>query len=40
MTRRWTLLVIVAVVACLSGGWLLQRRIGVSRDVYQQARLF
>lgn len=40
MTRRWTLLVIVAVVACFSGGWLLQRPIGMSRDVYQQARLF
>jgi carboxyl-terminal processing protease len=40
MIRRWTLPAVVALVACFSGGWLLQRRIGVGRDVYQQARLF
>ena len=40
MTRRWTLPAIVALVACFTGGWFLQRRIGVGRDVYQQARLF
>jgi hypothetical protein len=40
MIRRWTLPAVLALVACFSGGWLLQRRIGVGRDVYQQARLF
>ena len=40
MIRRWTLPAMVALVACFSGGWYLQSRIGVSPDVYQQARLF
>ena len=40
MIRRWTLPAMVALVACFSGGWLLQRRIGMGQDVYQQARLF
>src|SRR3954470_13172325 len=40
MTRRWTLLAFLAVAACFCGGWLLQRRLGVGDDVYQQARLF
>jgi carboxyl-terminal processing protease len=40
MTRRWILPAAVALVACFSGGWLLQRRLGVGQDVYQQARLF
>ena len=40
MTRRWTLPAILALVACFSGGWLLQQRLGVGDDVYQQARLF
>jgi carboxyl-terminal processing protease len=40
MTRRWALPALVALVACFSGGWLLQRRLGIGDDVYQQARLF
>jgi carboxyl-terminal processing protease len=40
MSRRWTVPALVALVACFSGGWLLQRRLGVGDDVYQQARLF
>jgi carboxyl-terminal processing protease len=40
MTRRWTLPALLALVACFSGGWFLQRRLGVGDDVYQQARLF
>ena len=40
MSRRWTVPALVALVACFSGGWLLQRRLGVGGDVYQQARLF
>jgi carboxyl-terminal processing protease len=30
----------VAMVACFTSGWLLQRQIAVGGDVYQQARLF
>ena len=40
MSKRWTVPALVALVACFSGGWLLQRRLGVGDDVYQQARLF
>jgi carboxyl-terminal processing protease len=40
MSRRWMVPALVALVACFSGGWFLQRRLGVGEDVYQQARLF
>ena len=40
MSKRWTVPALVALVACFSGGWFLQRRLGVGDDVYQQARLF
>jgi carboxyl-terminal processing protease len=40
MTRRWTAPALVALVACFSGGWFLQRRVALGDDVYQQARLF
>src|SRR3954447_17312420 len=40
MSKRWTLPALVALIACFSGGWLLQRRLGTGGDVYQQARLF
>ncbi|HET9040514.1 MAG TPA: hypothetical protein VFN40_10100, partial [Gemmatimonadales bacterium] len=40
MKRRWTVPALLALVTCFSGGWLLQRRLGVGEDVYQQARLF
>jgi carboxyl-terminal processing protease len=40
MSHRWTVAALVAFTACFTGGWFLQRRIGVGTDVYQQARLF
>jgi carboxyl-terminal processing protease len=40
MPRRWKLIAMVAMVACFTSGWLLQRQIAVDGDVYQQARLF
>ncbi|HUR96306.1 MAG TPA: S41 family peptidase [Gemmatimonadales bacterium] len=40
MARRWILPAMVALVACFTGGWFMQRRLGVGTDVYQQARLF
>jgi carboxyl-terminal processing protease len=40
MKRRWTVPALLALVTCFCGGWLLQRRLGVGEDVYQQARLF
>jgi carboxyl-terminal processing protease len=40
MPRRWKLIAMVAMVACFTSGWFLQRQIGVGGDVYQQARLF
>ena len=40
MSRRWMIPALVALVACFSGGWFLQRRLGLGNDVYQQARLF
>jgi len=40
MSQRWVLPGLLALLACFTGGWFLQRRLGVSEDVYQQARLF
>ena len=40
MSHRWVLPGLLALLACFSGGWFLQRRLAVSEDVYQQARLF
>jgi carboxyl-terminal processing protease len=40
MSHRWTVAALVAFTACFTGGWLLQRQLGVGPDVYQQARLF
>ena len=40
MHRRWILSGGVALAACLTGGWLLQRPIALNGDAYQQARLF
>jgi carboxyl-terminal processing protease len=40
MYRRWTVPLVVALLACFTGGWLLQQRAGVGDNVYQQARLF
>ena len=40
MPRRWTIPLVLALVACFSGGWLLQRRLGVGTDPGEQARLF
>jgi carboxyl-terminal processing protease len=40
MPRRWKVIAIVAMVACFTSGWLLQRQVAVGGDVYQQARLF
>ena len=40
MSHRLTLPALLALVACFTGGWFLQRRLGVGPDVYQQARLF
>ncbi|HEX2220858.1 MAG TPA: S41 family peptidase [Gemmatimonadales bacterium] len=40
MARRWSAVPAVAMVACFSGGWLLQRQVAAQGDVYQQARLF
>ncbi|MGH7497526.1 MAG: S41 family peptidase [Gemmatimonadales bacterium] len=40
MSRRWMVPLTLALVACFSGGWLLQRELAVGTDVYQQARLF
>ena len=31
---------VVALAACLTGGWLLQRQVAAGGNVYQQARLF
>ena len=38
MRRRWMAPLILALVACFCGGWLLQRKL--ASDVYEQARLF
>jgi carboxyl-terminal processing protease len=40
MKQRWSLIGLVAVMAFLSGGWLLQRGVAVGGNIYQQARLF
>ncbi len=40
MHRRWIVPGAVAMAACLTGGWLLQRPIALNGDTYQQARLF
>ena len=40
MPRRWTVLPAAAMIACFTGGWLLQREVAAQGDVYQQARLF
>ncbi len=40
MRRRFIVPGAVALAACLTGGWLLQRQVAVDGDVYQQARLF
>ncbi|MGH7525298.1 MAG: S41 family peptidase [Gemmatimonadales bacterium] len=40
MHRRWTIPALVALAACFSGGWFLQRGIAGDGNVYQQARLF
>jgi len=40
MSQRWAFPGLLALIACFTSGWFLQRRLGVSEDVYQQARLF
>jgi carboxyl-terminal processing protease len=40
MKQRWGLVVSVAIISFLSGGWLLQRGVASDGNVYQQARLF
>jgi carboxyl-terminal processing protease len=40
MSHRWTVPGLLALIACFTGGWFLQQRLGVGGDVYQQARLF
>jgi carboxyl-terminal processing protease len=40
MKQRWGVIVLVAVISFLSGGWLLQRGVTSEGNVYQQARLF
>jgi carboxyl-terminal processing protease len=40
MRRRLLVPGAVALAACLTGGWLLQRQVAAGGDVYQQARLF
>jgi carboxyl-terminal processing protease len=40
MKQRWGLIVVVAVISFLTGGWLLQRGVASGGNVYQQARLF
>ena len=40
MSRRWMVAALVALIACFTSGWLLQRQLGTGPDVYQQARLF
>jgi carboxyl-terminal processing protease len=38
--QRWGLIVLVAVISFVTGGWLLQRGVASGGNVYQQARLF
>jgi carboxyl-terminal processing protease len=40
MKQRWGLIVLVAAISFMSGGWLLQRGVASGGNVYQQARLF
>jgi carboxyl-terminal processing protease len=40
MKQRWGLIVVVAAISFMSGGWLLQRGVASGGNVYQQARLF
>jgi carboxyl-terminal processing protease len=40
MKQRWGVVVLVAVISFLSGGWLLQQGVASDGNVYQQARLF
>jgi carboxyl-terminal processing protease len=40
MKQRWGLIVVVAAISFVSGGWLLQRGVASGGNVYQQARLF
>lgn len=40
MKQRWGLIVVVALISFMSGGWLLQRGVASGGNVYQQARLF
>lgn len=40
MRQRWGIIAVVAGVAFLSGGWLMQRGTSNGTNVYQQARLF
>ncbi|MGH7659162.1 MAG: S41 family peptidase, partial [Gemmatimonadales bacterium] len=40
MRQRWGIIAVVAGLAFLSGGWLMQRGTSSGTNVYQQARLF
>ncbi len=40
MRRRWTVPAVLAMVACFTGGWILQGRLAGRSDPYQQARIF
>jgi carboxyl-terminal processing protease len=40
MRQRWGVVVLVAIISFLSGGWLLQQGVASDGNVYQQARLF
>lgn len=40
MPRRWTVPASLSVLVCFTSGWLLQSRLAVDGNVYQQARLF
>jgi carboxyl-terminal processing protease len=40
MKQRWGVIVLVATISFLSGGWLLQQGVASDGNVYQQARLF
>ena len=40
MKQRWSVIVLVAVISFVSGGWLMQRGAAADGSVFQQARLF
>ncbi len=40
MPRRWKVLAAIALLACFTSGWFLQRQLAAGGDVYQQARVF